>query len=285
MNEFHYRIPWRARGQRPGHHRGTGFGSGLEFSGYAPLLRAPDPRRLDVRASIANPFGDWQVRLYRQRASIPVYLVADLSASMAFVGRRRKLDVLAEFASCAAYSVYRTGDAFGIIGCDEHVIADFLLPPTHARGAGMDIAHKLAAFEARGRNAHGLLEAVNHIGRQRALVFLASDFHFPLEFLDAVLDAFAAHHMVPVVLWDDAEFRHLPNFGLMRLVDAESGRQRTLWLRPTLRAAWRRRFAQRRAALAHCFAQRALRPFHVGQRFRAEAMTEYFLGGDAGAQV
>src|SRR5262245_46331656 len=111
VQEFHYRLPALAHSRHPGHHRGKVFGSGLEFSRYAPLLSAPDPRRLDVRATLADPFGTWQVRVFQQRASIPVILIADLSASMSFHAPHSKVALVAQFAECLAHSVYRTGDA------------------------------------------------------------------------------------------------------------------------------------------------------------------------------
>jgi uncharacterized protein (DUF58 family) len=285
--EFHYRIPWRPRGQRPGHHRGSVFGAGQEFGGYAPLGRAPDPRRLDARATLADPLGTWQVRLYQQRTSIPVWLIADLSGSMSAPAGGGKMRRLEELAASLAYSVHRTGDAFGFMGCDEEVVSGLLLPPTHARGAGAEVATRLAQYTPAGAGARGLLDAAAYLGRRRSLVFLASDFHFPQPLLEAVLESLTPHDVVPVVVWDelrsDGEFQTLPRLGFLELRDAESGRRRTVLLRPGLHAQWRHRFAQRRAALQQCFARFGLRPFHIGRQFRPQAMTAYFYGGDSGA--
>jgi len=285
--EFHYRIAWRPRGRRPGHHRGSDFGAGQEFGGYAPLGRAPDPRRLDPRATLADPLGTWQVRLYQQRASIPVWLIADLSGSMSAPAGGGKMQHLAELATSLAYSAYRTGDAFGFMGCDDTVVSDLLLPPTHARGAGTELAAKLGRYTPANAGARGLLSAAAYLGRRRSLVFLASDFHLPQPLLEAVLESLTPHDVIPVVVWDelrsDGEFQTLPRLGLIELRDAESGRRRTVLLRPKLHAEWRHRFAERRTALQQCFTRFGLRPFHVGRRFRPEAMTEYFYGADTGA--
>ncbi|MEZ0207411.1 MAG: MxaS protein, partial [Ideonella sp.] len=35
--EFHYRLPHRAAGWRPGSHRGSTLGAGLEFASHASL--------------------------------------------------------------------------------------------------------------------------------------------------------------------------------------------------------------------------------------------------------
>ncbi|MGH8295557.1 MAG: DUF58 domain-containing protein [Steroidobacteraceae bacterium] len=285
--EIHYRIPWRPRAQRPGHHRGSVFGAGQEFGGYAPLGRAPDPRRLDARATLADPLGTWQVRLYQQRTSIPVWLIADLSGSMGAPAGGGKMQRLAQLAESLAYSVHRTGDAFGFMGCNEEVIEGLLVPPTHARGAGAGVAARLARHTPAGAGAHGLLSAAAYLGRRRSLAFLASDFHFPQPLLEAVLESLTAHDVVPVVVWDelrsDGDFQTLPRLGLIELLDAESGRRRTVLLRPRMHAQWRHRFAQRRTALQQCFGRFGLRPFHVGRHFRPQAMTAYFYGGDPGA--
>ena len=263
------------------------FGAGQEFGGYAPLGRAPDPRRLDARATLADPLGTWQVRLYQQRTAIAVWLIADLSGSMGAPAGGGKLQRLRELADSLAYSAYRTGDAFGFVGCDDEVIADLLLPATHARGAGAEVATRLAAYTPAHAGARGLLSAAAYLGRRRSLVFLASDFHFPQPLLEAVLESLTLHDVVPVVVWDelrsDGEFHNLPHIGLVELQDAESGRRRTVLLRPRLHAQWRHRFAERRSLLQHSFARFGLRPFYVGKHFRPQAMTAYFFGGDTGA--
>lgn len=283
VQEFHYRIGWRTRGARPGHHRGEQGGGGLDFRGHAPLLDLPDPRRLDVLASLRDPFENWKVRRYSQRTSVPVWLLADVSASMSFGGHARKLDVLADFALSLAYSAYRTGDPFGCIACDDRVREEALILPTHAKGAGLVAAQHLRAMVAPGRSAQGLVGAAEHLSRHRSLVFLASDFHFADVLLAEVLGRLARHEVVPVVVWDPAEYQDLPGFGLALLEDAESGRRRTLWLRPRLRERIAEAYAARRAALTRRFLDCGIRPFFLIGAFQADALSEFFFAGDAAA--
>lgn len=278
VEEFHYRVPWRARGHRPGHHRGQQGGGGLDFRGYAPLFDVPDPRRLDLRASLRDPFETWQVRLYSQRTSVPVYLLADVSASMGFRGRQRKLDVLADFALSLSYSASRTGDPFGCIACDERVREEALVLPTHARGAGLMASGQLREMREPGRSAAGLMQGAVHLGRQRSLVFVASDFHFPDALLDDLLSVLARHEVVPVVMWDPAEFDELPAFGLALLEDPESGQRRTVWLRQRLRERIAEAYAERRRFLTRRFLQHDIRPFFLIGTFRADAVSEFFHG-------
>ena len=283
VQEFHYRIAWRVRGYRPGHHRGVQGGGGLDFRGHAPLLDMPDPRRLDVLASLRDPFETWKVRLYSQRTSVPVYLLADVSASMAFQGRRRKLDVLADFALSLGYSAYRTGDPFGCIACDDKVREDALILPTHAKGAGMVASQQLRAIATPGRSAQGLVHAAEHLSRHRSLVFLVSDFHFPDALLEDILSVLARHEVVPIVLWDSAEYENLPGFGLALLEDPESGRRRTVLLRPRLRERIAGAYSARRARLTKRFLDQGIRPFFMLGGFRAQALSEFFFAGEVAA--
>jgi uncharacterized protein (DUF58 family) len=288
IHEFHYRVSWRATTHRPGHHRGARSGAGFEFTGHASLLCGQDPRRLDVRASIADPFGDWKVRVFRQLATVPVWLVADLSASMGFHGHRRKLDVLADFTASLGYSAWRTGDPFGAVGCDSTVRRDLSIPLTRLRGAGPELATRLRALQPRGEDADGLLEAHRYLGRERSLVFLVSDFHFPLAHAARVLASFERHAVVPVVLWDPQEYRHLPRFGLVTLRDPETREARTLLLRPRLRERIGRQFAEHREALTALFTREGHPPLFLDHGFHPDRITAYFYEGarsDAHADV
>jgi len=275
--EFHYRVGAPVRGERPGAHRSLRGGGGQEFRGHAPLIDAPDPRRLDRHASLRDPLGRWLVRLNRERRAVPVALAVDLSASMGFRGQRRRLDVVADFATSLAWSVTRNGDSFALVGADEAVRPPWLLPPTRARAAGMPLAQALRSFEPVGRHAGGLRDAPRHLGARGALVFLVSDFHWPDALLGEVLDAFALHEVVPVVVWDPLEYTLGGGAGLATLCDPERGEHRTVWWRAALRERWARAGAQRREALARVFAARRVRALHIDGAFDADAVTSHFL--------
>jgi uncharacterized protein (DUF58 family) len=274
--ELHYRIGGAARGHFPGHHRSSRGDSGFEFRGHASLLDAPDPRRLDLHASLRDPFGNWIVRVFSQRMAIPVAVVADLSASMGFEGVQRKLDVLADFVESLAWSAWRTGDSFGFVGCDEHVRRELLLPQTRARGAGGTLAATLRGLAPAGRSAHGLLDAHRHLTRQRALLFLVSDFHLPLDTVAEVLASLAHHELVPVVIWQAQEFGFGAARGLAEVLDPESGQRRWIWWRPVLRARWERAREERRAGLLRLFRAQRLAPLWIEGGFDAEAVTRHF---------
>ena len=126
---------------------------------------------------------------------------------------------------------------------------------------------------------HEALEAelAAFTGRQRALVFLVSDFHLPLADVAPVLASLAAHHVVPVVLWQPAEFALGASHGLARVQEPESGEQRWLWWRPALRERWLARHDERRAALMRLFRAHRLAPLWIPGAFDADAVTRHFL--------
>ncbi len=277
IRELHYRIAGAATGLFPGAHRSRSGDGGFEFRGHAALHDAPDVRRLDLHASLRDPFESWIVRLSSERRSIPVALVADLSASMGFEGAQRKLDVLADFTECLAWSAARSGDSFGFVGCDERVRPEFTLPQTRRRGAGLALARALRSQRLRGRSAQALHDAHRHLPARRALVFLVSDFHLPLPDVARVLASLAAHHVVPVVLWQAVEFALSAPRGLAQVREPESGEGRWLWWRPALRERWLAAHAARRAALGQVFRAQRLAPLFMPAAFDADAVTRHFL--------
>jgi hypothetical protein len=274
--ELHYRLSTTAGGHFPGQHRSKRGDSGLEFRAHAPLHSAPDVRRLDLHASLRDPFGQWQVQLHSQRQAITVQVVADLSASMAFAGQQRKQDVLADLVQSLAWSAWRSGDRFAFVGCDDQVRSDWLLPGTRQRGAGVMLAERLRTQHLHGASTQGLLRAHRHLAAQRALVFLVSDFHLPLPQLRDVLASLAAHDVVPVVLWQASEFGPQARQGLAEVQDPESGQRQWLWWRPTLRARWQVAQQQRLADLHRVFAAARVSPLMMSGAFDADAVTRHF---------
>lgn len=276
VEEFHYRVPWRTKTSHPGHHHSTSAGGGFEFRGHASLLHAPDPRRFDVQASLRDPFEQLIMRLYAQRSSVPVYLIADLSASMGFQGTSRKLDLLAQFTASLSYSAYRTGDPFAFIGCESTVRDDLVQPLTHAKAAGQRIGERLRSLSPADAGSNGLLDALRLLTKARSLIFLCSDFHFPLELLSEILGSMSHHAVVPVVFWDSTEMS-LPVSGIAAAVDPETHKHRTLLIRPWFRQRLQSSFGARKQALTDCFMSFGVRPLFLLDRFDAEQVTRYFF--------
>lgn len=278
--EFDYRLPRRATGRRTGAHRATALGGGLEFLTTLSLFDHPDPRRLDLRASLADLRGDWRVRANRQHAAITVQLLVDVSASMRF-GEPRKLALVADFAEALGRSTFRIGDALGMVAFDASVRDDLCVAPRRGRGVGDRLAAALREGDGGRGGVAGLHDAATRLDGRAELVFLASDFLWPLDGLGDALALLAPAHVVPIVVRDRAEIEPPSRDGIAMLVDAETGRRRTLWMRPALRARWRDAMAARQAALAAVFAERELRPFTLLGAFDAPALSDHLLAEGA----
>ncbi len=276
--EFNYRVTWRASGAFAGRHRSRSRGEGFEFRGHVPLGYGGDPRRYDAHASIRDPMERLLIRVHEQRASIPVYALLDVSASMAFRGRARKLDVMADFVASLGYSAYRTGDSFGAIACDERVRQELLQPLSRAKGAGVALAAQLRSWQCEGSAAEGLITAARLLGGRRSLVFVISDFHLHTASIESLFGELARHTVVPVVLLDTAEFQPADGLRLMRIADPETGRERTVVMRPALRERLRSSFERRRETLTRVFGGHGSTPLWVVDRFQADEVTRYFFG-------
>jgi len=276
MEEIHYKIPWRTSGSFPGYHSSQQKGGGLQFRNHVPLIDAPDPRRFDIRASLRDPFEQIRVRVYQQTSSIPVYVIADMSASMGYEGENNKMDVLADFIASVSYSAYRTGDTFGFVGCSDDDFKPWVLPPTLNRAAGMDISKKIRLHKAQGIDSRGLLKAADSLGARRTLVFLVSDFHLPFNVLELVMGSLALHDVIPVMLWDKQEYQDLPNYGLAYLNDAETNQNRMLLMRPSLKKKIQQQFVQRREKLFSILGQYGRSPILLENGFNSDEVTQYF---------
>ena len=275
--EFTYQIAWRARGRHPGRHASAQQGLGMDFHGTAPLISHPDPRRIDLRQTLRDPFEQVWVRVFNQKSSVPVFVVCDLSGSMGFSGHNRKLDIASEITAAAAYSAHRVNDPFGFIGFDDTVREDWGLIASNRVHGAMEIAERLRHFHPAKVGADGLLGVSDYLRRERSLIFLISDFHMPLPALQRALTPLVRHHVVPMVLWDAAEYRDLPEFGIASVADAETGARRTLFLREGYRNRIQQAFAERKAALHKLFMNHHMPPFYVEDGFNADDLSEYFF--------
>jgi len=276
IKEFGYHIGWRSRGRHTGRHVSTQRGMGMEFRGHTTLLAYPDPRRIDIRQTIRDPMEQVYVRVFNQKSSTPVFVVADLSGSMNFGSKQRKVAVVAEIAQSVAMSATHNSDPFGFIGFDDVVREDWLATSSFRPHTALELIDRLKDFHPEHVGSHGLNAVNRYLPRERSLIFLISDFHMPLPELQDSLSLMMRHHIVPMVLWDSAEYKNMPEFGITSVTDCESGERRTLFLRKPLRERIVQSFESRRAAIEALFMRYDMPPFFVEGEFDADALTDYF---------
>jgi uncharacterized protein (DUF58 family) len=263
-------ILYRPRGRFAANHVGAhtssevgGFGV---FRDQASFMRYPDARRLDVRATLRDPFGGIYVRRFEQRAAVDVYALVDLSASMGFVGAVSRFQVARDLCAAFAYSATRIGDRFGLFACNEALIGRATFFATRSRRAALAGVEKLGDEWPSGTSAEGVLAAAEALGATRKLVLLISDFRWPERLIAQAFDALSLHDVAPLVLIDSFE-TDPPRWGALELRDSESGRRQLLLMRPALQRRWMEAEHARRRTLARLSARRSRAPIFIQDGF------------------
>jgi len=275
--EISYRTRRRAEGIVIGAHRSRGAGGQGVLLDQVSYLHQPDPRRIDLRLTLRDPFETVYVRRYEQRIALALYAIVDLSRSMKFQGTTRKIALVGELCACLARSAHGLGDAFGVIGCDEQVREDFLIPATRRKGLELEIARLFESFIPERSGAEGLAKAAARLVGKRKLVFLISDFRMPLTKIEGVLQSLARHDVVPILVSDSAEGAALPTLGLIDVQDLETGRHRVIFMRPSLRRRWLAHAAAWRQSLDQLFLHYGRRPFELLDRLDADQLSRHLL--------
>ncbi len=247
------------------------IGAGQLFKRHEPLIASPDPRRIDLRASVLDPFSGYRVRVYQQQSTVNVYLLADMSASMAYADKQQ---TLIRFLLTAANSAFGYGDKFGFIGCTERIEHRWLLPAGQHLGRVSALAKQLEGLTFTG-SAKGLQNAVAFLPAERSLVFLLSDCHFPLPQLRALLGSLQGHDVIPLVLWNQDEYAALPNWGLISFQDMENHATRTLFMRPSLRQKIVAAYRKRQNDLKHIFRAFGSEPLFITERYSIQTVNRY----------
>lgn len=281
QHEFHYRYPHKVFGHIPGAHAGTSLGSGDRFAGFADLFDYPDPRRLDIRASVrsnmANADNRWLVRRYQQRSSVTLWLLGDMSKSMSISHDNN--DKLANLAQLIAHSAISLGDRFAMAGFDAKWRQDVSVMPTTRRSMPVLVANMIRnAKLAQAPGAEGLTYATNLVTSSHAVVFLASDFCVDISLVEKTLRQLSHYTVVPIV-WQHHDADHFPSHaGWTEMRDSETRQRRSVWMRPSMKKRWRQSMTDHFEKLDACFTHHQVKPLFVDGEVTAEQLSQYFLG-------
>jgi uncharacterized protein (DUF58 family) len=275
--EIHYRPRGRISGLRAGAHPSRAVGALGGFRDQVPFMAHPDARRIDVRATLQDPFENVIVRRHRQRASIDLYALVDLTGSLRYEGNASKAELAASLCVSLARSATRIGDRFGLIGCGASLREECFIPATARRGIADEVRARLGRAAWQGSGADGLLAAAPRLAGRRKTVFLISDFLLPARLLDALFDSLTGHDLVPVIIGDSTEDLDLPDWGVMELADLETGGRRLVFMRPALKRRWIAAAAERRAELGRLAARYGRAPVTIRDSFDAERFSRDLL--------
>jgi len=276
QDTFDYHISWKSKGHHPGQHKSAQRGMGIEFAGHATLLDYPDPRRIDIRQTIRDPFEQIQVRIFNQRSATPVMIITDLSASMNFGSQKTKLEHASEIATVITNSVVAKSDAIGFIGIEDNINPQWVARLSYKPYKTQNLINRLSNYQAKKGGHRGIKSVYQFLPKDKTLIFFISDFHIPIKDIKEGFSLLNRHQVVPIVLWNKSEYENLPSFGILTVNDPESGKESTMLLRKNMNKRIQRNFNERKKLLEKTFIQLNSPAFFVGEEFKPLQMTEYF---------
>jgi uncharacterized protein (DUF58 family) len=220
-------------------------GRGLEFADHRPYTAGDDFRHIDWKAY--KRLGRLLLRLFDEERDLPIYLMIDVSRSMA---EPAKFDMARRVAAALCY--------IGLVHLDKLTILPF------GRGLGRETAagrgkgrifrvfEQLEALEAAGQtDLRTSFKEFASRPRQLGLAVIISDFLDPgVDGVEAGLKILRTlGHDVFVVHVASRQDRDPGGFGEVRFVDAETGELREVDVTPRLAAAYTRAWDQHAAEL------------------------------------
>ena len=266
---------------RPGPHRGRQAGAEGLLHDLVPLIRHPDPRRLDIGRSITDPTGMAQVRRFAQPARVTVHIVLDLSASISAVGHSDRHRIAALLAGAIAAAALPSGDGWALWLAQGAGVTE-LHAASRRQVDAAALAAEVSAIPAQGSGPEGLIALAGTLPRLRTLTILISDFEVAPPELDQVMTAFAGHELIPLWLRDSGFEAPPPLAGrlprLWRQRDPETGRARTGLLTAAIARRAAAEAAEARAQLRAVFARHDRRPVEVQDRIDAAHLAAELAG-------
>lgn len=198
-------------------------GRGMSFSEVREYQYGDDVRDIDwnVTARFNKPF----VKVFEEERELTVMLLVDLSESLDFgTVKQTKRDMLTEIAATIAFSAMQNNDKIGVIFFTDKV--EKFIPPQKGSKHILYIIRELLNFEPESNRTDisAPLQFLTNALKRRCTAFLISDFVDNNDFRDALTIANRKHDIAAIQVYD-RRLVELPRIGLMRIHDAESGRE------------------------------------------------------------
>jgi len=218
-------------------------GKGMAFSEVREYQFGDDIRNIDwnVTARFNHPY----IKIYEEERELTVMLILDVSGSRNFGTQvMLKKNLITEISAVLSFSAIQNNDKVGVIMFSDRI--EKFIPPKKGKQHILRIIRELLNFEpvSTGTNITGALRFLINAIKKRSTAFLISDF-MDDNFEDALKIASKKHDLVGLKIYDLRE-TELPPIGLVKLLDAESGRD--IWIdtsesyiRDTYRHSWRKR--------------------------------------------
>ena len=196
-------------------------GRGMAFSEVREYQYGDDVRDIDwnVTARFNKPY----VKVFEEERELTVMLLVDMSSSLDFgTSGMYKKDMVAEIAATLAFAAIQNNDKIGAVFFTDRI--EKFIPPQKGRKHILYIIRELLGFEpeSRGTDLTVPLQYLTNAIKKRCTTFVLSDFIEERDFKSALTIANRKHDVVAIQVYDK-RVEELPDVGLMKMVDAESG--------------------------------------------------------------
>jgi uncharacterized protein (DUF58 family) len=203
-----------------GEYRSVFKGQGMEFSEVREYQPGDEVRSIDwnVTARMRRPY----VKRYIEERELTVMLAVDLSGSGRFGTRQRfKSELASELSAVLAMSAIRNNDRVGTLLFTDRV--EHVVPPRKGRKHALRLIRDLLVFQPKGQGTDiaGATDYMNKMLPSKTIIFLVSDLMAPA--IERPLKLLGQRHDVIAVTVEDPSEMELPDVGLARLVDPETG--------------------------------------------------------------
>lgn len=198
-------------------------GRGMAFSEVREYQYGDDIRDIDwnVTARFSKPF----IKVFEEERELTVMLVVDVSGSLEFgTTTQTKKNMLTEIAATLAFSAIHNNDKIGVIFFSDRI--EKFIPPKKGRKHILFIIRELLDFKAESRctDIKLGLEYLTNVMKRRCTAFVLSDFIDPKDFQNALTIGNRKHDMIAIQIYDK-RVAELPNIGLIKVRDAETGKE------------------------------------------------------------
>ena len=212
-------------------------GRGMTFSEVREYQYGDDVRNMDwnVTARLRSPY----VKVFEEERELTVMLLIDVSGSRAFgTTVQSKKDMITEVAAVLSFSASINNDKVGALFFSDKV--EKFIPPKKGRSHLLHIIRELVEFtpENQATDVGEALHYLTNALKKRCTAFVLSDLmdtdaEGHLRFEDALKIAANRHDISVINIYDKRE-KQLPDIGLVRVRDAETGA--TEWVDTSSRA-------------------------------------------------
>ena len=198
-------------------------GRGMAFSEVREYQFGDDVRDIDwnVTARFHRPY----IKVFEEERELTVMLLIDVSGSLDFgTARQLKKDMVTEIAATLAFSAIQNNDKIGVIFFSDKI--EKYIPPKKGRKHILYIIREMLDFhpESQKTDIKMAVEYLTRVMKRRCTAFILSDFYTRDNFENAITICNRKNDMVAIQVYDPRAKR-LPDVGLMRVKDAETGHE------------------------------------------------------------